>query len=136
MAREWVRLGLRDRNMAVTSSLAAGRGMAMAGFYIATKTAQLCLAQAMEADLLPYGIGVTAIRPGFIRTDLTAKNKVTPFLMDAEVAARVIWSGIERGKSVIAFPTRMRFICWIRDLIPMFLFRQLNLMIGRRRPGY
>ncbi len=136
MAREWVRLGLRDRNIAVTSSLAAGRGMAMAGFYIATKTAELCLAQSLEADLAPYGIGVTAIRPGFIRTDMTAKNKVMPFLMDADRAAKIIWKGLERGKPVIAFPSTMWLLCVLRDAVPTFIYRQVNLLIGRRRPGY
>jgi NAD(P)-dependent dehydrogenase (short-subunit alcohol dehydrogenase family) len=135
MAREWVRLGLRDRHMAVTSSLAAGRGMAMAGPYIATKTSELCLAEGMEGDLAPYGIGVSAIRPGFIRTDLTSKNKFTmPFIMDVEKAARIIWNGLERGRFEIAFPRRMAWLAWVRDRIPYCLFRWMNRRIGRAGP--
>lgn len=136
LAREWVRLGLRDRRMAVVSSLAAGRGMPMAGFYIATKTAEFCLAQALEGDLAPHGIGVSAIRPGFVSTDMTARNKHMPFLWDAPRAARYIWDGLERGRFEIAFPFPMRALCWLRDAVPYFIFRRLNLWLGRKRPGF
>jgi NAD(P)-dependent dehydrogenase (short-subunit alcohol dehydrogenase family) len=135
MAREWVKGKHRGRRLAVVSSLAAGRGMPLAGFYIATKTAELCLAQSMEGDLAPYGIGVTVIRPGFIRTDMTKKNKVMPFVMDVDRAARIVWDGLERGRFMIAFPFPLRVLCWVRDHIPFFMFRQAMLIVGRRRPG-
>ncbi|MBI3543261.1 MAG: SDR family NAD(P)-dependent oxidoreductase [Deltaproteobacteria bacterium] len=107
--------------------------MPMAAFYIATKTAELVFAQAIEADLAPYGIGVSAIRPGFIATDLTADNKFPmPWIMSAERAARIVWNGIERGRFEIAFPFGMKWASWFRDTQPYFVFRWINLFLGRK----
>lgn len=120
---QWVNRGCRDRHIAVVSSLAAGRGMPTSGLYIATKTAQRNLCQALEHDLRPFGIQVTAIRPGFIRTDMTSNLKMMPFVMEAERAARIIFDGLERGKAEISFPIPTLVASWFRDLVPYFIFR-------------
>ena len=53
----------------------------------------------------PRGIILTILRPGFIRTPLTAKNPYAmPGLMDAARAAKIIATGIARKQRSITLP--------------------------------
>lgn len=130
VAHEWVRDQERSslnatggRRLAVVSSLAAGRGLPGNGAYCATKMAELVMCQSLDADLAPFGIGVSVIQPGFVESDMTKDLETAPFRMPAARAARIIWRGLERGRFVIAFPWPMRLACWLRDAVPYPLFR-------------
>ena len=56
------------------SSLAAYRGMPGSGAYNASKAAVTTLIESVRLELRGSGITVTTIAPGFVRTDMTAKN--------------------------------------------------------------
>ncbi len=78
MASEWIKLERRGGHITVVSSLAAGRGYARHGVYVATKTAQLSLAQGLWFDLKRFGIGVSVVQPGFVETDMSRKQPMRP----------------------------------------------------------
>ena len=123
IAFEWIELGLRDRRIAMVSSLGAGRGFPSNSVYIASKTALISFAQGFEIDLAKHGIGVSLILPGFVDTDMTAHLKSKPFSVKPAAAARIILNGIERKKFWIAFPFPIIWMARFRDFIPYFLFR-------------
>ena len=59
-------------------------------------------------DLQLTHVRATTIYPGFVKTELTAKNKYPmPFLMDLDRAVRVMTKGIARGAKTIAYPLPM-----------------------------
>ncbi|WP_299942372.1 SDR family NAD(P)-dependent oxidoreductase [uncultured Microbulbifer sp.] len=63
---------------------------------------------AVRADLCRTPLKVVRIRPGFVRTPLTARNDFgMPFLMSAEQAAERIELGLCKGRSSIDFPRRL-----------------------------
>ena len=71
------------------ASVAGYRGLAGAEAYGATKAAQINLLEALRGAVASRGISVTTVCPGFVRTDLTAKNTFPmPFMIDADAAAR------------------------------------------------
>ena len=64
--------------------------------------------ESLRIDLRPLGISVHTVCPGFVRTDLTAKNTFPmPFMLEADDAARRIVRGLEKGKAEIVFPLPM-----------------------------
>jgi short-subunit dehydrogenase len=68
------------------------------------------------------GIGLTLVRPGFIRTPMTAKNPfIMPGLMDAEAAAARIIAGIAAGKARITFPWWLAAMARFGQIMPKSL---------------
>jgi len=99
----------RDAGQVVAvSSLAAFRGMPGNAAYCASKAALHVFMESVRVDLRGTGVKATTIYPGFVKTELTAKNKFPmPFLMELSEAVRVMARGIDRGKATIAYPLPM-----------------------------
>ena len=102
------------------ASVAGYRGLAGAEAYGATKAAQINMLEALRGAVASHGISVTTVCPGFVRTDLTAKNTFPmPFMIDADAAARSICNGLERGQMEIVFPLPMAVLMKVARLLPV-----------------
>jgi short-subunit dehydrogenase len=102
------------------ASVAGYRGIAGAEAYGATKAAQINMLEALRAGLAGRGISVTTVCPGFVRTELTAKNAFPmPFMIEADAAARSICNGLERGQMEIVFPLPMAVLMKVARLLPV-----------------
>jgi short-subunit dehydrogenase len=109
--------------IAGTTSLADARGFPGSSAYSVSKAAASHLLEASRIELSGSGIKIVTIKPGFVRTDMTAKNNFfMPFLMDVEKAAKIIISGLERGKSRIYFPLPTVFLTYIVKIVPGWLY--------------
>lgn len=120
------------------ASVAGLRGLPTSGPYSASKAAVQSFLEAARIELAPYGVGVTIVNPGFIVTEMTAKNKFhMPFLMKADRAARIIANGIERGKRLVEFPKPMSLFMRTARLVPDALYERMMVPYGRRKiePG-
>ncbi|MDP9190573.1 MAG: SDR family NAD(P)-dependent oxidoreductase [Acidobacteriota bacterium] len=116
------------------ASVAGLRGLPTSGPYSASKAAVQSFLEAARIELAPYHVGVTIVNPGFVVTEMTAKNKFTmPFLMKADKAARIIADGLERGKRVIEFPRRMSLLMRTMRLLPDALYERVMIPYARRR---
>jgi short-subunit dehydrogenase len=58
-----------------TASMAAFTPTKDLGTYAATKAAVLMLSESLRAELAPHGVGVTAVCPGFIATNITRSTR-------------------------------------------------------------
>ncbi len=91
-----------------TSSMAAFMGLPRMSAYCASKAFLATFLDSLRLDLEPLGVQVTCLHPGYVKTDLTAKNKGTmPFLMELEPAVAKMARAIERRVSVYAFPWQL-----------------------------
>jgi short-subunit dehydrogenase len=116
------------------ASIAGLRGLPAAGAYSASKAAMQAFLEAARVELVPHGIGVTIVNPGFIATAMTEKNRFRmPFLMNAEKAARLMANGIERGKRVIEFPKPMSLLMRTVRLVPDAMYERALVKYARRR---
>lgn len=107
----------------IVSSLADVRGFPSSSAYCSSKSAVTKLAEAARVELKRFGIDVLTVKPGFVRTDMTAKNKFPmPFLMDPDKAAKIIWNGILENRKVISFPLPMVILTKLISLIPNPIF--------------
>ncbi len=87
------------------SSLSDCRGFPGSGFYNASKTAMTFLLESLRIELKKYNIKVVTVKPGYVKTEMTEKNRhYMPFLMPAERAAGFILKGLKKEKRLIQFP--------------------------------
>ena len=116
------------------ASIAGLRGLPTSGPYSASKAAVQSFLEAARIELVPYNVGVTIVNPGFVATEMTAKNRFRmPLLMTSPKAARIIANGIERGKRVIEFPRRMGLLMRITRLLPDALYEKMMVPFARRK---
>ena len=121
-------------HVAVIASLAGYFGLPRSAAYSSTKAALITLLETMRTELAPRHIKVRMIAPGFVKSELTARNDFPmPFLMETEDAARRIVDGLTQSdRFEIAFPRRM---VWLMKAIrwlpyPVF-FWLMGKMLGR-----
>jgi short-subunit dehydrogenase len=115
------------------ASLAGFRGLPRAAAYSASKGALINFLQSIRFHLLEHNVQVTIVNPGFVRTPLTDKNDFhMPFLMDADRAARIICSGIERGRKEIAFPIPFSWTIQLMRIIPYPIYEWIMTRVWRR----
>lgn len=117
------------------SSLADNRGYSVSGTYCASKAALSIYLEGLRIELSKYNIDVLTVKPGFVKTEMTAKNNFRmPFMISAERAAKYIIKGIKKKRKVIQFP----FISvigakiigglpyWLYDFISKKIFSRLH----------
>src|SRR5262249_56815547 len=113
------------------SSIAGYRGLPTSAAYSASKAALSIFLESIRVDLRARGIKVTDIRPGFIDTPLTKKNRFPmPFLLPADEAARRIVRAIDRDKRVYTFPWPMALAIQVIRWMPAWLYD----FVARRAP--
>jgi len=109
----------RRGHIAFVSSLAAWVPLADAPTYSATKAGVAAYGEALREFLLDYGVSVTTILPGHVRTAQTdAHMGATPMIIAPEQAARHITRGLARGNAVIAFPLAASWLTSLLAIAP------------------
>ena len=113
----------KDGMIVGVSSLADARGWQGSGFYCASKAAATLLLENLRVELKPFNVKVITVKPGFVETPMTAKNKFPmPFLMSVEKAAKIIIDGIKKEKRIIQFPLPTVFSAKLMRIVPNYLF--------------
>jgi short-subunit dehydrogenase len=115
-------------HLAAVSSLAAYKGLPGESGYCASKTAINTYMEGLRIQLRSYGIAVTTICPGFIKTPMTdVFDFWMPFLMPADRAARKIVRALRRRRKVYNFPWQtnllMKLTRWLPDWLMARAFR-------------
>ena len=125
----------KSGHVVVVSSLSAYRGIPMASGYGASKAALTNMCEALKPELEQFGIKLSVVHPGFVRTPLTSRNKFPmPFLMEVDVAARRIIKGIKKDKFEIAFPMPFAiFMKVIRRLPYPIYFAMTRRLLKQRK---
>lgn len=113
----------RGGHIAVVSSVAGYRGLPTSAAYGATKAALINMCEALKPDLDQYGVRLSLINPGFVRTPLTDKNPFQmPFLMDPDKAADRIVRGLASKRFEITFPKRFTWVLKGLRCVPYALY--------------
>ncbi len=118
----------KDGMIVGVSSLADSRGWQGSGFYCASKAAATLLLENLRIELKPFNVKVITVKPGFVETPMTEKNKFPmPFLMSAEKAAKIIIDGIKKEKRTIQFPLPIVLSAKLMRIVPDFLFEYISI---------
>ncbi|MEP7239438.1 MAG: SDR family NAD(P)-dependent oxidoreductase [Devosia sp.] len=98
----------RSGHIAVVASLTGYVGLPTAASYGATKAALISMMHSFRPDFERYGVIMTVINPGFVKTPATDKNNFPmPFLMGVDKAVDHIMAGLRSKRFEIAFPWQM-----------------------------
>lgn len=118
------------------SSVAGVRGLPGAGAYSASKAAASRYLESLRVELHGTGVRVTDIRPGYIRTPMTAVNPYRmPFMLDVDEAARRFVAAIERGASQTTIPWQMSLVAKLLPFVPNALYDHFASRVKRKPRG-
>jgi short-subunit dehydrogenase len=116
------------------SSLAQYRGLPYSATYSASKAFLSTFLEGLRVDLDATGVAVTDVRPGFIRTPMTAKSKLPmPFLIDVGEAVRAIVEGIDARAPVVTFPWQLATLVRAGALLPVGLYDRAVRQVRKAR---
>lgn len=109
----------RSGHIAIMASVAGLVGLPTAASYGATKAALNNMATAFKPDFERYGVTITVINPGFVKTPATDRNEFPmPFLIGVDEAVDSIMRGLGEKRFEIAFPRRMVWSTRLLAVLP------------------
>ena len=119
--------------LAGIASVAGYRGLPGSGAYSASKAATISYLESLRIELRGDGIRVATLCPGYIETEMTAKNPYRmPFIMDADTAASKILRLLEAGRSYAVIPWQMAVVARLMHVLPRWLYDPLAARAGRK----
>jgi decaprenylphospho-beta-D-erythro-pentofuranosid-2-ulose 2-reductase len=109
----------------VLSSVAGLRPRRSNFVYGSTKAGLDAFYTGLGVALAKDGVRVMVVRPGFVRTRMTAGLKAPPFALTPEQVGDLIAAGLRSGKGTVWAPPAMRWVMLALRLVPGPLFRRL-----------
>jgi decaprenylphospho-beta-D-erythro-pentofuranosid-2-ulose 2-reductase len=122
--------GLRRRrsgSLVLLSSVAAERPRASNAIYGAAKSGIDALAQGLSDAVASSGVRVLVVRPGFVKTRMTADLEPAPFSTTAEAVASATVAALHGRAGTIWVPRGLRLIFGILRHLPRGVYRRLPL---------
>jgi len=113
-------------SLIVLSSVAAVRGRADNYVYGASKAGLDTLAQGLGDSLADSGVSVLVVRPGFVRTRMTAGMDEAPFSADPDEVASTTVKAWIAGRSMIYAPPILRAVMSTLRSLPTPVFRRVS----------
>lgn len=111
----------------VLSSVAGERARRSNFVYGSSKAGLDAFAQGLGDSLAGSGVRVMIVRPGFVRTRMTAGLKAPSLSTSADAVATAIVRGMERNAEIVWVPPALRVVMSILRHLPRALFRRLPL---------
>jgi short-subunit dehydrogenase len=115
------------------SSLAAFRALPGNCAYSGSKAGLATFIEGLRIDLRGSGVSATCIYPGFVKTELTAKNKFKmPFIMELDDAVKVMARGIDKRAANVSFPAPLSLGTKAFAALPRPIYEALAHRAGKR----
>ncbi len=125
----------RSGSLVLIASVAGEVALPGSALYAGTKAGLLRFADGLRREVAQEGIKVTAILPGFVRTDMTQGLQLP--MPGPEVVAQAVLRAWRRGPRRIVVPGFYLPLIWLSHLAPWFVDlvgrRILREMAGARR---
>ncbi|MDQ1586556.1 MAG: decaprenylphospho-beta-D-erythro-pentofuranosid-2-ulose 2-reductase [Actinomycetota bacterium] len=111
--------------LVVLSSVAGERARRTNFVYGSTKAGLDAFSQGLGDALQGSGARVLVVRPGFVRTKMTAGRQEAPMTTTPEAVAVAITDGIRSGRHTVWVPARLQQVMAVLRHLPRGLFRRL-----------
>lgn len=106
------------------SSLAASLSLPKTAAYNSSKSFLTAFLESLRLDVEQHGVAVTVIHPGFVKSEMTAKNRFQmPFLLETDDAAARVGRAIMRQTRLFSFPWPTAFVVWLAGALPRPVLR-------------
>ncbi|MFZ9016918.1 MAG: decaprenylphospho-beta-D-erythro-pentofuranosid-2-ulose 2-reductase [Ilumatobacteraceae bacterium] len=113
--------------LVLLSSVAGERARATNFVYGSSKAGLDAFGQGLADSLVGTGVGVTVVRPGFVRSRMTAHLPDVPFATTPEAVADATVAGVRAGRHTVWAPGILRPIFSVLRHLPRSVFRRLPL---------
>ena len=126
---------LQAGHIAVIASVAGYRGLPKSLAYGSSKAGLINLFEGIYPELKANNLDLSIINPGFVATDLTAKNNFKmPFLISTQKASEYIFLGLEQKKFEIHFPKRFTMLMKFIKILPnIFYLKFINYIYNNEK---
>ena len=110
----------------IAMSTVAGERVRRSNFvYGSTKAGLDGFYLGLSEALREYGVRVLVIRPGQVRTRMSAHIKEAPLTVDKEYVANLAVTAAAKGKELVWAPAAFRYVMMVLRHIPRSIFRKL-----------
>lgn len=120
------RLAATKGVLCVFSSVAGDRGRKPTALYGAAKAGLSQYLEALDHRESANGLRVVCVKPGFVKTSMTAGLPEPPFAAEPAEVARIVLRGIDGGTPIVYAPPIWRWIMLVIRLLPRFVMRRVG----------
>jgi len=112
--------------LCVFSSVAGERGRKPVILYGAAKAGLTHYLEGLDHKHHEEGLRVITVKPGFVKTSMTAGLAPPPFAGEPDAVARRVLGAIDRGSPVVYAPAPWRLIMAVIRALPRLIMRRIN----------
>lgn len=112
--------------LAVFSSVAGDRGRKPVAIYGSAKAGLSVYLEALDHKYHAAGLHVLCVKPGFVKTGMTAGLKPPPFAGEPEQVARDVVRAMDKNKPVLYTPGMWALVMWVIRYLPRFIMRKIG----------
>lgn len=126
---EHVRKRLLERGggrLVVFSSVAGDRGRKPVAIYGSSKGGLSIYLEALDHKFHAAGLSVTCVKPGFVKTGMTAGLKPPPFAGEPDQVANDVIRAMDSGKPLVYTPGIWALVMLVIRSLPRFVMRKIG----------
>jgi decaprenylphospho-beta-D-erythro-pentofuranosid-2-ulose 2-reductase len=112
--------------LAVFSSVAGDRGRKPVAIYGSSKGGLAVYLEALDHRFHAAGLNVLCVKPGFVKTGMTAGLKPPPFAGEPERVAREVIQALDKRQPLLYTPRIWALVMMVIRLLPRFVMRKIN----------
>ncbi|MCP4203200.1 MAG: SDR family NAD(P)-dependent oxidoreductase [bacterium] len=112
--------------LCVFSSVAGERGRKPVILYGAAKAGLSTYLEGLDHKFRRQGLVTVCVKPGFVKTGMTAGHKPPPFAGEPNAVARRVLRAIDRGTPVVYAPGAWRWIMLVIRHLPRTVMRRIG----------
>jgi decaprenylphospho-beta-D-erythro-pentofuranosid-2-ulose 2-reductase len=120
------RLLAQGGTLCVVSSVAGDRGRKPVILYGATKAGLSYYLEGLDHKFRSQGLKVVCVKPGFVKTAMTAGLRPPPFAGEPDAVARDIVNGIDRATPVVYTPRIWALVMLVIRSLPRAVMRKIE----------
>ncbi len=112
--------------LCVFSSVAGDRGRKPIVLYGASKAGLSAYLEGLDHKFRAQGLKTICVKPGFVKTGMTAGLKPPPFAGEPDQVAQSVAKAMDRGTPVVYTPGPWRFVMLVIKNLPRFVMRKIG----------
>lgn len=112
--------------LCVFSSVAGDRGRKPVALYGASKAGLSHYLESLDHKFRADGLVTICVKPGFIKTSMTAGMDPPPFAGEPDQVARDVLKAIDKGKPMLYTPFMWGVVMAVIKRLPRFVMRKIN----------
>ncbi|MDP2311314.1 MAG: SDR family NAD(P)-dependent oxidoreductase [Pseudomonadota bacterium] len=112
--------------LTVFSSVAGDRGRKPVALYGSSKAGLSTYLEALDHKFHAAGLSVLCVKPGFVRTAMTAGLKPPPFAGEPDAVARSVVRAMDRRLPMLYAPAIWQLVMLVIRWLPRFVMRKIN----------